>query len=429
MRFVSVHQYVFKKFNGAHWLLFCTAFRPPFILQPHAWNKDLPPHFLKAKQTALLRTVDHASRARRISKRSPKPVHELAHDSRQPILTSIVRPYSQAPNEPGYYNPEAMYESSAMTKDYPARSHERLSPPLPMRPVENSSYLPDDSSDPPYPLDVDPMDVTNSPMIDNRRDDEHRVIEEYAFDDSLVPMDEAIDVLGGRARGFDPPEDEPPSLKKSDASSSGTNNGLEHLDTQYYISPMEDEEPRSPVTDEFVSPVSVGTYYDEPIPSPSMGRPPKKSDVDTPKSTSPAMRGAQEMLRRNRQRRSQETAKRKENRDGSKISISPNNNEGAAADTPKSPESGTTWESESEVTSIGGSSTWTDDMNNPDRSSRRALILQMAKARMRNNNHQQQNGSLNHNDSLTMIESREMEEEKKNDMGQPDEIDLTSDLD
>lgn len=49
-------------------------------------------------------------------------------------------------------------------------------------------------------------------------------------------------------------------------------------------------------------------------------------------------------------------------------------------------ESQATWDSGSEITSvISGSSVWTDGSNAGDRSSRRALILQMAKARMKSN--------------------------------------------
>jgi len=45
-----------------------------------------------------------------------------------------------------------------------------------------------------------------------------------------------------------------------------------------------------------------------------------------------------------------------------------------------------TWDSESDVSgsNVSGSSVWSDS-SGADRSSRRALILQMAKARMRNN--------------------------------------------
>jgi hypothetical protein len=52
-------------------------------------------------------------------------------------------------------------------------------------------------------------------------------------------------------------------------------------------------------------------------------------------------------------------------------------------------ESASTWESgnsEALTSVISGSSVWTDSSSNPaDRSSRRALILQMAKARMKSN--------------------------------------------
>lgn len=386
----------------------------------------LPPHFLKAKQTALLRTVDYDPRARPASTRLHSSLHNISHDPRQPnFANNDVQQYqsSMASNETGYYNPEAMYESSAIAREDNAI---RFRPPSPRRQVESQMHSPDVPPNPQYPLDVNPR---NPPVMDIRRVDGHRAIETDEFDDRSVPMDEAVDVLGAPTRGFDPPEDEPPSLKKINFPSSQRSDGLEHIDTQYYVTPT-DEEPRSPVTDDFVSPVSVGTY-DEPTPSPSMGRPPKKSEVDVSKSTSPAMRGAQEMLRRNRQRRSLETAKKKDSREGRKETIATENPDdeiniaSTAAETPKSPESGATWESGSEVTSLGGSSTWTDD-NGPDRSSRRALILQMAKARMRNN----QQHRVSSIDTPTTEESREMEEEeKKNDVGHPDDIDLTSDLD
>lgn len=46
-----------------------------------------------------------------------------------------------------------------------------------------------------------------------------------------------------------------------------------------------------------------------------------------------------------------------------------------------------TWESGTEISGsvVSGSSAWTDQSNPADRSSRRALILQMAKARMKTN--------------------------------------------
>lgn len=402
--------------------------RPPFILQPNAWSKVLPPHFIKAKQMALQRAVEYESQMRHTSNRPASPFDEDARDSQQPHFTNNnVQPYSQeqmVSNEAGYYNPEAIYDSADMSQEHDALRYAVPPPPSPKRQTGDTHLV---NAPPSLPLHTN-----NSHKMERLMADSPRTMEVDEFDDPTVPMDEAIDVLGGRTRGFDPPEDEPPSLRKNDVYLPQTTNALDldRIDTHYYVNPMPmDEEPRSPVTDDFVSPVSMESY-DEQFPSPDIGRPPKKSETDRSKSASPAMRGAQEMLRRNRQRRSQETAKRKVSREGRKETILPETPvdemyvTGAPAETPKSPESGTTWESGSDATSIGGSSTWTDD-NNPDRSSRRALILQMAKARMRNN--QQQHVSSE--EGPTRAESREMEEEKKNDVGQPYDIDLTGDLD
>ena len=105
--------------------------------------------------------------------------------------------------------------------------------------------------------------------------------------------------------------------------------------------------------------------------------------------TSNAMRGAQELLKRNRQKRLEMTSRRN---DGA--GIRPANNTLEVGTRPTdlvqekqkdviSPQSETTWESSSEVS--GTSSAWTDGSTNAERSSRRALILQMAKARMKKN--------------------------------------------
>lgn len=52
----------------------------------------------------------------------------------------------------------------------------------------------------------------------------------------------------------------------------------------------------------------------------------------------------------------------------------------------KEPQSSGVWEADSDAASnVTGSSMWSNDSGTGDKSSRRALILQMAKARMRNN--------------------------------------------
>jgi len=128
------------------------------------------------------------------------------------------------------------------------------------------------------------------------------------------------------------------------------------------------------------------------------------------------MKGAQEMLRRNRQRRLQEALKLE--------SDAPEDDEPSVEPPVASPDSeaGGTWESSSEVTSIvSGSSVWTDNTN-PDRSSRRALILQMAKARMRNNKASSAVASPTSQDTS-------MYEEKKLEVHQAEDIDLAGELD
>lgn len=360
---------------------------------------------MKAKQKAIKRVLHYESQMRQSSNRPASPCVASAHDSGQPYFANSSDPYLQThtpTNEDGYY------DSGNPLQEHVKLRHDVPPPPSPKRHTENARVLETAPSPPRHSY--------NPHVIDNRPVSGHNAM---AMDE-FVPMDEAIDF---RARGCDPPEDEPPSLRKM----SQNGNGLDRIDTEYYVTPM-NEEPRSPVTDDFVSPVSMETY-DEAIPSPDMGRPPKKVESDRSKAASPAMRGAQEMLKRNRQRRSQESAKRKDGRETRKGTTDPEKSStnmyasGGPAQTPKSPESGTTWETGSDTTSIDGSSTWTDD-NNPDRSSRRALILQMAKARMRNNQH-----LISSEEGPLTAESREMEEEKKHDVGQPYDIDLTGDLD
>lgn len=91
--------------------------------------------------------------------------------------------------------------------------------------------------------------------------------------------------------------------------------------------------------------------------------------------------------------------------------------------------------SDSDVTSlVSGSSVWTDNTN-PDRSSRRALILQMAKARMKSN--KTGDGSVvDGNEAASKASLRPMdrglEEEKKLESQEniaAADIDLTEDLD
>jgi hypothetical protein len=161
-------------------------------------------------------------------------------------------------------------------------------------------------------------------------------------------------------------------------------------------------------------------------------------------SQSSAMRGAQDMLKRNRQRRLETARRLREeheqhqqhdgnndgNNDGDGDAGNEEDDEFADKDlVVTESESGVTWDSGSEVTSVvSGSSVWTDNSNNPDRSSRRALILQMAKARMKGN---KVPGDMGEDAIPEESYDEENDEEKKNDV-LPDnssDIDMGGDLD
>jgi hypothetical protein len=160
--------------------------------------------------------------------------------------------------------------------------------------------------------------------------------------------------------------------------------------------------------------------------NPELPPPSPRSPQESELSQSSAMRGAQELLRRNRQRRL-EMARRA--RDLQRMEYAQHSTEAEDESTeptvdlptPRSQETGGTWDSNSDFTtsqmSGEGSSVWTDD--NPDRSSRRALILQMAKARMKSHGVNKQS---------------QFDEEKKLEstpemIASTNDIDLTGDLD
>lgn len=246
------------------------------------------------------------------------------------------------------------------------------------------------------------------------------------------------------AARMDPPEDEPPSLKRGDEDSYYHDNASEDMNNKPPDSEWDDPDHQLQ-DEEYYESREVGKYYvtseESPsllsggVASPPSAVSPSESDFDDPspnhRQTSPrhrsgdlppisprspvssdvysqhssAMKGAQELLRRNRQRRAASAASQvpasQPNAAKQFVSsadpathASDEQDEGGAgggrgrtvpnvASPNTDSESGNTWESGSDFT---GSSVWTDgSFSNPDRSSRRALILQMAKARMKSN--------------------------------------------
>jgi hypothetical protein len=376
------------------------------VLQPSGWTKVLPPHFLAARQSALLRAGElerHAGFALQHPALLGPPQNQL-------VLANDI---PQHPQHRSLY-PEA----SMVPFGQPA-------PPL--QPLPAYTYPP----------------VQEHPVasIDGA---------EYTEE---APMDEAM--LGeqsqsnpsGRLMTMEPP-DEPPSLSKrtpphspeaTNTYSSGdplaTFSSSEHLgveedhqgesyeESEFYSStnPSKSESHDYYANDgreggyyasHSESALSPGEYgsnmeHDQPaepfdfaepagqdLTQPELGRPPTSPQSQTgsePVShTSSAMRGAQELLKRNRQKRLQLAARRSGGVEVNTAQSAMRHTDPVLRQMEKddlSPQSATTWESSSDVTSVvsGTSSAWTD-ASNGDRSSRRALILQMAKARMKKNN-------------------------------------------
>jgi len=162
----------------------------------------------------------------------------------------------------------------------------------------------------------------------------------------------------------DSTEDLKEELAKSDKASTNDKpyNSFEPIDTSH-TRPKEYGDNQSPNP---LSPADVST----------------NSTIESRGHQSPSMRGAHEILKRNRRRRAEASLTRKTDNQ----IASP-----TKTDYPRSARSETstkTWDengTDISGSAISGSSVWSENSGPSDRSSRRALILQMAKARMKNN--------------------------------------------
>lgn len=139
--------------------------------------------------------------------------------------------------------------------------------------------------------------------------------------------------------------------------------------------------------------------------------PPRSPSVSgTEFSQSSAMKGAQALLRRNRERRIEMQQERQRQLE-----------QPASWETPRSEVSGGTWGSEVSSGGVSGaSSSWTEGSESENKSSRRQLILQMAKARMKSHQTKLTQEDTTPTDDMTN------DEEKKE---ATDNIDLRGDLD
>jgi len=144
------------------------------------------------------------------------------------------------------------------------------------------------------------------------------------------------------------------------------------------------------------------------------------SGIDSRSHQSPAMRGAHEILKRNRRRRLEVLAKHSNHH-----ITSPSTIENSQHKKSDSNEKEALDDSGSDI--LSGSSVWTDN-SGPigDRSSRRALILQMAKARMKNN---KESPAAQKGSSTIIDENDEADDTIFTEANGAHDIDLTGDLD
>jgi hypothetical protein len=470
-------------------IFLCGIRRPPYLLQPQAWCKVLPPHFLAAKQLALSLAQEYEMRCgapfgvdntkNHYHHNSVLSSHSLELQQKQTPATGIYGsgPYQDMATEfdglrLAHQEGNIFYSHNVVSSYTPSQAVQQHRHPMSLsaigefsrqvvveqqlfhRPVRHVGDLVDPN------LHVDEAAARiSSPMLHDYNQYYHQ---QQNTSTKMDPPDEE--------------DNEPPSLRKHedrnlndssqitslpsvDVSSihnvsefqSNVDNGDGNLDEsilseRFYsnghhrLNVEVGELSKQPIINEFhnstnndgesegfedtVSPQGSGdSRYDGSAGRSALSgfdRPPvsphSASVMDSEFSAqSSAMRGAQEMLKRNRQRRlelarkmreEQQERLRRQTQQDDVVSASTSMLKSGRTPTPTTTtflpalnnrhadqvpcssntlESGATWESGSDMTSnVSGSSIWTDSSSaNPDRSSRRALILQMAKARMK----------------------------------------------
>jgi hypothetical protein len=178
--------------------------RPQYILQPLAWMKVLPPHFLGARQLALVRAHEYE-----LANGLSTSIGSAALLSRQPRSGTTQFPVVAA--DPARYSGDDDGPGSGNNSNgyYNADNSGGMS--------EQQNFAP------PFQKKLSPQDARDDPVV--HRDFQRDVEEEGAFIDTTAPIDEAIATHAARATRppvqakMDPPDDEPPSLsKRSDRS-------------------------------------------------------------------------------------------------------------------------------------------------------------------------------------------------------------------
>ncbi|KAI2493017.1 hypothetical protein MHU86_21518 [Fragilaria crotonensis] len=265
---------------------------PPYILQPQAWIKVLPPHFLAAKHRALMRAqrwedihgpsmsmTSSAVLSNQDYNYGTLPMNPLTVQVAPPVLSPAAAglplgtPQSPGMVSPGMIPASAAFYGSQGTPIVEAsspRSNQFSSPKATNQ--NGAGYYHATPPSPPKPREMvsSPDDTEQSTSVDDGSF-QREVEEEGAFVDKTLPIDEAMalrskkqkappppsqrgpisppgyrpsDLQGANAK-MDPPDDEPPSLSRDDIPD---DEDYQPSPTSYYTSPSQTVEASSPAS-------------------------------------------------------------------------------------------------------------------------------------------------------------------------------------
>jgi hypothetical protein len=221
---------------------------PPYILQPGAWTKVLPPHFLAAKQEAMVRAQEYeqargilspaatSTGADQTVNSSGAAVGTIATgDAVLPQLPPELAETPPLPEDESYYPPAQ--EAAPMRAEDDTYASRSQYPPESMS--EATPYSQDQS------YDHEPQKAKGSHFVGPDGSFLREMEEEGAFIDSTVPIDEAIDArrrnrVPRHARGQ--PRRDPGSLASGFVSESEA--GTSYAGSSY-VDPTPADEPPS----------------------------------------------------------------------------------------------------------------------------------------------------------------------------------------
>jgi len=417
---------------------------PQYILQPSAWTKVLPPHFLAARQQAMMRAQDYDERFEEGIASATQTIEFEVGQTPLTTTADLEHPFVEAHKSSAFEEETLQHEAEQedafqgnISPEYDAPvNHPNYSTRVEHSETNTSRIDPPD--DEPPSLKIESMEENENPSSQYLSQDDNpasspsgkpevddqgffmmepalELDEQDGVDGSRIFSSEYAspgsksrhrqDQLEGFANGSEGLVEEPPETDNSQFSIHFKSPSAESpRDENFYYSDekkmgMEKDELSSAFHDSKEERAKSGTastndqpYNDiEPIDitytKPSLNLS-SQAGVSTNSGMekghqSPALRGAHEILKRNRRRRADPSTS---NKSYVRNPTSPTKSENPGST--RSEMSTNTWDengADINGSAVSGSSGLSESSGASERSSRRALILQMAKARMKNN--------------------------------------------